>query len=179
MAVPLPKRKFASRQAAVQALAPLVLESVPAKPSSNGAAKVPIALGLLILLLVAAPVLLVCDGPLLSCAVGGLAGGVLLAAALGLRPREGAHVWRSIRMLASLTLVPVVWMAIQMLPNPFLAHPIWRSAASALDLPLAGRISADPALTLLALFQFLAAMAIMLAAAAIAVERQRAQVLMR
>ena len=56
-----------------------------------------------------------------------------------------------------------------------LAHPIWKSAAAALGQPLVGSISIDPGATLTAFVRYLSAMATTLVAAAVAIDRRRAE----
>jgi hypothetical protein len=56
-----------------------------------------------------------------------------------------------------------------------LAHPIWQSAEQAIGRPIGGSISIDPGATVLALGRFLAALAVALLAAAVAVNRERAE----
>src|SRR5262249_5352294 len=55
------------------------------------------------------------------------------------------------------------------------AHSIWKSTASALGVPLAGSISIDPGTTLVACAQYLSATAITFVAAAVAIDRRRAE----
>ena len=56
----------------------------------------------------------------------------------------------------------------------YLAHPIWQSAAAALDAPLRGTISADPGLTLQALLRYVTLLGVILAALCVAIDRRRA-----
>jgi hypothetical protein len=61
------------------------------------------------------------------------------------------------------------------MPLSGLAHPIWTDAAAALISPLAGTISIDPGMTLLALGRYLFALGVGFLAAAVAIDRERAQ----
>lgn len=56
-----------------------------------------------------------------------------------------------------------------------LAHPIWKSAAAALGRPLAESISIDPGATLISFVRYLSATAIAFVAAAVAIDRRRAE----
>jgi hypothetical protein len=136
---------------------------------------VPNALRLLILLIAALPLFLVLDVSLSRLLLSIWVAGMLAIVGLPLRPREAAQAWRTVRGLLPAALLPLLWMGIQIIPTPFLAHPIWQSAASALGEPLSGKISADPALSVLALFRYIVAMGIVVATVGVAVDRRRAQ----
>src|SRR5262249_55880051 len=116
--------------------------------------------------------------------VPGLVAAVLAAGvatvALAIPPGEAGHLQRIFRPAAAVLAVPAAWMVIQILPLNFvgLAHPIWASAAEALGRPIGGGISIDPGTTLFALGRYLSAVAAVLVAAAVAVDRQRANVLL-
>lgn len=56
-----------------------------------------------------------------------------------------------------------------------LVHPIWKSAATALEKPLTGTISVDPGATLVSLIRYLSAIAIAFVASAVAIDRRRAE----
>ena len=137
------------------------------------------ALFLLTLLAVAAPVSLGFDTDVASLCLMLWTAWLLGIAGLALRPAETAHVWKTIRALLPLALIPAVWMAVQLLPTPYLAHPIWQSAANALDIPLRGKISADPSLTLQALLRYMTLLGVVLAALCVAMDRRRAHRLLR
>jgi hypothetical protein len=100
-----------------------------------------------------------------------------VAAAL-LRSAEALHVWRTIRLLLPLVLVPAVWMLVQILPTPYLAHPIWQSAAAAFDTPPSGKITVDPGLTLQALVSYLTAVALALGVLCVTTDRRRAHLVL-
>ena len=67
-------------------------------------------------------------------------------------------------------------MLVQVLPLRVLAHPIWKSAETALGHPVAGGISVDPGASVIALGQYLSVIAVAFLSAAVAVDRQRAEV---
>src|SRR5574337_502171 len=64
-------------------------------------------------------------------------------------------------VLIALIAAPALWMVVQILPMPLhaLANPIWSSASSALNRPLAGAITIDIGATLLSLAQYCAVVA--------------------
>jgi hypothetical protein len=96
---------------------------------------------------------------------------------LRIRPGEAGYLSSVIRPIAIVAAVPTLWMLIQVLPlgTIGLAHPIWESAAAALGRPVAGSISIDPGATLISLARYLSVAAIVLVAAAVAVDRNRAK----
>jgi len=71
-------------------------------------------------------------------------------------------------------------MVLQLIPIPIggMAHPIWTSAATALGVPTLGRMSADPGATLLSLCRYFCVVGITIAAACVAVDRRRAELLL-
>jgi hypothetical protein len=70
-------------------------------------------------------------------------------------------------------------MIVQMLPTPYLAHPVWQSAAAAFDSSLRGKISADPGLTFQALIRYVTMLGVALAALCVAIDRRHAHQLLR
>ena len=131
----------------------------------------------LILLIVATPALIVFDGPIVHGLVTAAAAVSVAIVALRIRPGEAGFLATVIRPVAIVAVVPAVWMLIQVLPLKTigLANPIWESAAAALGRPLAGSISIDPGDTLVSLARYLSAAAIAFVAAAVAVDRRRAE----
>ena len=73
--------------------------------------------------------------------------------------------------------IPCLWMLLQVLPIPIrsLANPIWISASTALDKPFVGAISLDIGAALLSLAHYCAALAAAFIAAAVTLNRQRAE----
>lgn len=93
-----------------------------------------------------------------------LAGGLLasLAAVNLLSRRELSSPNGSLRLPLALATVPLLWALIQRstwTPEAW-HHPIWRQAASALGMPIDGRITVNPDATLSALMNLLAYLAI-------------------
>ena len=109
----------------------------------------------------------------------GLLAGII-AVALGitaqtLRPGETEFLVSIFRPLAAVAAVPALWVVVQLLPLKLFAHPIWRSAETALGHPIAGAISVDPGASIIALGQYLCVIAVAFLSAAVAIERQRAE----
>jgi hypothetical protein len=131
----------------------------------------------LILLIVATPAFIIFDGPIILGLVTVAAAVSVAIVALRIRAGEASFLATVIRPVAIVAAVPAVWMLIQVLPLKTigLANPIWESAAAALGRPLAGSISIDPGDTLISLARYLSVAAIAFVAAAIAVDRQRAE----
>lgn len=134
---------------------------------------------ILILLVAAAPILVILDGvisagSLLAVAAVAIALTVLTSPAGELR-RLGT-LWKPIVPVA---LVPCIWMLVQIVPVPsWLAHPAWMSASAALDKPLAGAITLDIGATLLGLGRYSLALAIAIVATAVGLDRQRAEAIL-
>ena len=106
----------------------------------------------------------------------------LLVFVVGMRmqPGEAGHLSSVIWPAASVATVPAVLMLIQVMPLGIvgLANPIWDSAAIALGRPLGGTISVDSGETLIALARYISAVGVLFAAAAVAVDRHRAEKLL-
>ncbi len=132
---------------------------------------------ILVLLIVAAPPILIFDGPITQGVVVATAAVLVAIVGLRMRPGEASFLSSVIRPIAFVLAVPAIWMIVQVLPlgATGLAHPIWESAAAALGQPLAGTISIDPGATLISLARYLSVVAIIVAAAAVAVDRNRAK----
>jgi hypothetical protein len=107
--------------------------------------------------------------------VAGIIAICLAITARTLRPGEAGFLVSVIRPLAMVAPVPVLWVMVQMLPLRALAHPIWNSVEPALGHPVAGGISVDPGASVIALGQYLSAIAVAFLSAAVAVDRQRAE----
>jgi hypothetical protein len=107
--------------------------------------------------------------------VAGIVAVALAITAQTLRPGETEFLVSIIRPLALVVAVPALWVLIQVLPLRILAHPIWKSAETALGHPVAGAISVDPGASVIALGQYLSVTAVAFLSAAVAVDRQRAK----
>lgn len=131
----------------------------------------------LVLLVVTTPVILLFDGPIIHGLVTAAAAVSVAIVALRIRPGEAGFLSTVIRPIAIIAAIPAFWMLFQVLPlkTVGLDNPIWESAAAALGRPLAGSISIDPGATLISLARYLSAVAIAFVAAAVAVDRRRAE----
>jgi hypothetical protein len=132
---------------------------------------------ILVSLIFAVPAILLIDGPIVQGLVIAVVSGGIAIVAGTLRQGEAGFLLTVIRPIAGLAIIPAVWMLFQMIPlnHTGLAHPIWQSAEQALGYRISGSISVDPGATLLALGQYLSILAIILLAAAVAVDRARAE----
>jgi hypothetical protein len=139
---------------------------------------VPTALSCLLFFIAMTPVVLFFDGPLMlgfGCAI--LAIAVIVFAQMQ-RPGELAHLGTLVRPIAFIAVVPALLMAIQTAPLPFFSHlanPIWESASTALGRSLMPSLSVDTGATLLSLCRYLAWLGVGILAAAITIDRQRAE----
>src|SRR4051812_11860054 len=106
------------------------------------AAQVSIAFILLIVLIGALPPALILDGRLMHGLMAALAATLLAIVSQALRPGEAKHLQELTRPLVIVAAAPALWMVVQLLPLGALglAHPIWQSAQTALEGPLAGSL---------------------------------------
>ena len=92
---------------------------------------------------------------------------------------DARQVATSSKWLAAAAAFPALWMVFQILPLPEgIGHPIWASAAAALNDHLSGHISIDLGYTLRSLFQYLALLALIGVTCVLARERERAETLL-
>ena len=132
---------------------------------------------LLVLLVFSAPVAILADGPVVHGLIAAAAAVSIAVIVLKVRPGEAGFLSALIRPIVYVAAVPALWMIVQLMPiqTPGLAHSVWTSATAAIGLPLAETISIDPGATLIALVRYLSTIAIALAAAALSIDRWRAQ----
>jgi hypothetical protein len=135
------------------------------------------ALILLTLLIQATPALVFADGAFSYGVVALVVAVALGIISTGIRPGEAGHLVKVVRPALLLLAVPATWMLVQLLPMPFraLSHPVWPSAAEALDAPISGHISIDLGATLIGLIRYLTAMGLLVATAAVTIDRTRAE----
>lgn len=129
---------------------------------------------ILVGLICALPVILFFDGLIAQALLAAGAAAGLVGTAYALRPGETAFLITISRPLLFCAAVPLVWMVVQVLPVPWLAHPYWASAESALGHPITGTISVDPGATVLSLGEYLVLGSVTFLAAAVGIDRQRA-----
>jgi hypothetical protein len=130
---------------------------------------------ILVTMVCSSPVILLRDGPIMQGLIAGIVAIALVITAQSLRPGEAEFLVSIIRPVAIVAAVPVLWVLVQVLPLRVLAHPIWKSAETALGHQVAGGISVDPGASVIALGQYLSAIAVAFLSAAVAVDRQRAE----
>ena len=140
-------------------------------------AQVHVPLRLLVLLIAASPVIVFVDDALTWGLVAAIMAGAIGLIALNVGPTESAYLSTLFRPLAVVLAIPLLWMFIQLVPVPFatLAHPIWASAATALNQAIFGRISIDPGATLLSICRYSCTVGILFAVTATTVDRRRAE----
>jgi hypothetical protein len=134
---------------------------------------------ILVTLICAFPVILLWDGLIMQGLVAGIVAVALAITAQTLRPGETSFTLSIIRPVAALAAVPALWVLVQVIPLKALAHPIWTSAETAVGHSVAGGIRIDPGASVIALGQYLSAIAVALISAAVAVDRQRAEWIVR
>jgi hypothetical protein len=130
---------------------------------------------ILVVLLCVAPAILVLDGAITHGVLAGVAAVGIAIVSRAMRPGETQFFLSFARPAALLAAIPALWMLIQVLPLPFLAHPIWTSAQSGIGHPIAGSISIDIGASVMALGFYLTIVAVAFWSAAVAVDRQRAE----
>ncbi len=130
---------------------------------------------ILVILICAAPAVLLFDGPIARALVAGAAVTGMLILLRTMRPGETTFLLSIARPAALLAAIPALWVLIQVLPLGVLAHPIWDSAAAATEQPILGAISIDIGASVMALGQYLTLVAIGLWSAAVGVDRRRAE----
>jgi hypothetical protein len=130
---------------------------------------------IIVLLMCASPAVLLWDGLIAQGLVAGIVAAGLVLTALSLRPGEAEFLVSIIRPAAAVAAVPALWILLQALPFGVLANPIWASAKLALGRSIASSISVDPAISIIALGQYLTLGAVAFLSAAVAVDRVRAE----
>jgi hypothetical protein len=123
------------------------------------------------------PALLFFDGALAQAAFTSLFVVALAMAARDLRAEQLEHLQPTLSRVISLALLPAIWMLLQLLPLGIFGfgHPIWESASLALGSSLTASLSVDPGATLLALWRYLAMVALALTVVILAVDRRKAE----
>jgi hypothetical protein len=132
---------------------------------------------LLLLIVAAAPVAMFVPAELARQLIATIAASALLAVAVEAPPGLLRHLARIQRPWIASFACAAVYLAAQLLPIPAAApaHPVWSGVAAALDPPPPGHVTIDLGATLLSLETALAYFAVALTAAAVAIERARAE----
>lgn len=133
---------------------------------------------ILVVLICATPAILLWDGLDVQGLLAGAIAVALAITALTLPPGETEFLISVIFLAAAVAAVPALWILCQVVPFRPLAHPIWASAQSALAHPVFGEISVDPGSSIIGLGEYLMLCAVAFVAAAVAVDRGRAESLL-
>jgi hypothetical protein len=134
------------------------------------------ALAILLGLLSLCPAIVAVDGPFLPCLIPFMLAAGLILVSANLAPGEAQHLSNVVsRPLVLVAAFPAVLMILQILPIPFLANPVWTSVSPGFRHGIAGSISIDVGATALALVRYLSAVGVILLAAAVATNRERAE----
>lgn len=126
-------------------------------------------------LICASPVALLCNSLVTQALLAGCTALALAMTATTLRAGETNFLLSVIRPVAIIAIVPAACILLQLLPLRPLAHPMWTSAEAALGHSLAATITIDRGASVIALGQYLSFCAVVVVAAAAAVERMRAE----
>jgi hypothetical protein len=132
----------------------------------------------LMALIAAAPVIAFLDVSTIGALIAALTAVAVGIIARAIPPEEAGYVSKLSRPLAIGLALPAAWMVVQIVPMPSAArfsHPIWASAEAALAMPLEGSISVDPGVTLVALARYVSLAGLLFVAAAVTVDRRRAE----
>ena len=140
----------------------------------------PSAFRLLILLIGLSPLFLATDSLLIHGVLAAYVALMVSVVAWSIRPGEAAFLAEITRPVVLFAIVPTVWILVQAMPLPFsiLQHPIWVSAEAALGKSLWGSISISPGDTLIGLSRYFSACGLFLVAAAVSIDRQRAEIIL-
>lgn len=135
------------------------------------------AFRLLVLLIGLSPLFLATDSLLIHGIIGAYVALMVFIVAWSIRPGEAAFLSGLIRPAVLFAIVPAAWIVIQALPLPIsgLQHPIWISAQAALGKPVLGSISISPGATLLGLARYFSVCGLFFVAAAVSIDRLRAE----
>jgi len=132
---------------------------------------------LLLLIVAASPVAMFAPGALAQQIIATIAALALLAVAVEAPPGLLRHLARLQRPWVASFACAAIYLTAQLLPIPVgaPAHPVWSGVAAALDPPPPGHVAIDLGATLSSLETLLAYFAVALTAAAVAIERARAE----
>jgi hypothetical protein len=138
------------------------------------------ALLLLASLIGAAPEILVIDETVVNGLILAIVAIGIAIVALSMRPGDAGRLIELLRPVVIFALIPAVWMLIQIAPLSMVgwAHPVWTSAAAALERSIAGTISIDTGATLLSISRYFCFAGIVLLSTAVSIDRERAGLLL-
>lgn len=133
---------------------------------------------ILIALICLCPIALLWDGLAAQGLLAAIIAVALAITALTLPPGETKFLLSVIFFAALFAAIPALWILFQLLPLSSLAHPIWASAQAALGHRVIGGISVDLGSSLIGLGRYLFLCAVVLVAAAVGIDRSRAESLL-
>jgi len=144
------------------------------------------ALAVLLGLVSLCPAILTVEGAILPSLAPLLIAIGLLIASIRLPPGEAQRLNDLIRPFAVFAAIPALWILLQMLPLPMwqtqpwarisdLSHPVWASVAAGFRSGVAGSISVDIGATAIALVRYLSFIGVVVLAAAVTINRDRAE----
>ncbi|HEY8032068.1 MAG TPA: hypothetical protein VIF02_06750 [Methylocella sp.] len=134
------------------------------------------ALAILVGLLSLCPAIVTVDGTITPCLIPLLLAAGLLVVAVKLPPGEAQHMAAVVsRPIVIAAAFPAVFMIFQLLPLPFLANPVWASLSAGFPHGITGSVSIDIGATVIALVRYLSALGAIVLAAAVAINRDRAE----
>jgi hypothetical protein len=157
-------------------LRPPAFAGIVARSNPTGAPVFTTYIGLVALILIT-PASMFADDSFAAAIVGLLAATVAAIASQEIRPGEAAHLARVARRKWPIALIPAAFLVLQLSPWPAtgLSRSIWDTAAQALGRSLWPSITIDPGATVLALGRYLCFLATVAVAAAISIDRARAE----
>lgn len=126
-------------------------------------------------LICASPLALLWDGLMVQGFVAGIVAVAIAMTAISLRPGETEFLISVVRPVLIAAAIPALWVVLQIIPFGIFAHPIWRSASTALNELMRGSISVDPATSIISLGDYLLLAAVAFLSAAVAVDRLRSE----
>lgn len=135
---------------------------------------------ILVSLIVITPVLTVVDSTFVCGLILANAATATALIALSFHAGEFRRLTQLVEPVAPLLLIPCIWMFVQIvpIPGPWLTHPAWASASTALGKPLIGAISLDIGATLLSLAQYSLIVSVAIISTAVSLDRQRAEIIL-
>ena len=120
------------------------------------------------------PLLVFENGVIVQALILTVAATATMLVAVNVRAGDLARLSFLLNLGAAIAVLPGLWMIFQVVPLPKLAHPIWTSAAAALNKPLWGTVSIDVGATLLAFVRYCGIVAVAIVTTAVALDRFRA-----
>jgi hypothetical protein len=123
------------------------------------------------------PLLILDSGAFFQALILAVTAIAIMLVAVNIRAGDLARLAGLLGPSAAVAVLPGAWIVLQLLPLPGLAHPIWTSAAAALNRPMAGTVSIDIGATLLTFARYCGLLAIGVVTTALALNRLRAMLI--